>query len=69
MIIGDKANKLEKPAPVHCLIYLTPREKEVCFCLVKGLLNEDIAAKLGTTDATIQAHKAGMMGKMHIELV
>lgn len=69
MIIGDKANKIEKPAPVHCLMYLTPREKEVRFCLVKGLLNREIAVKLGTTEATIKAHKAGVMGKMHVELV
>jgi FixJ family two-component response regulator len=48
---------------------LTPREKEVCFWLVKGLLNKDIAVKLGTTDATIKVHKARVMGKMHVESV
>lgn len=48
---------------------LTPREKEVCFWLVKGLLNKDIAVKLGTTDATIKVHKARVMDKMHVESV
>ena len=48
---------------------LTPREKEVCFWLVKGLLNKDIAVKLGTTDATIKVHKARVMDKMHAESV
>ncbi len=48
---------------------LTPREKEVCFWLVKGLLNKDIAVKLGTTDATIKVHKARVMNKMHVESV
>ena len=48
---------------------LTPREKEVCFWLVKGLLNKDIAIKLGTTDATIKVHKARVMDKMHVESV
>lgn len=48
---------------------LTPREKEVCFWLVKGLLNKDIAVKLGTTDATIKVYKARVMDKMHVESV
>ena len=48
---------------------LTPREKEVCFWLVNGLLNKDIAVKLGTTDATIKVHKARVMDKMHVESV
>jgi FixJ family two-component response regulator len=48
---------------------LTPREKEVCFWLVKGLLNKDIAVKLGTTDATIKVHKARVMDKMQVESV
>ncbi len=48
---------------------LTPREREVCFWLVKGLLNKDIAVKLGTTDATIKVHKARVMDKMHVESV
>ena len=46
---------------------LTPREKEVCFWLVKGLLNKDIAVKLGTTDATIKVHKARVMDKMSVD--
>lgn len=48
---------------------LTPREREVCGWLVKGLLNKDIAVKLGTTDATIKVHKAGVMDKMHADSV
>ena len=46
---------------------LTPREKEVCSWLVQGLLNKDIAVKLGTSDATIKVHKARVMDKMHVE--
>jgi FixJ family two-component response regulator len=46
---------------------LTPREREVCAWLVKGLLNKDIAIKLGTTDATIKVHKARVMEKMHAD--
>ena len=48
---------------------LTPREREVCIWLVKGLLNKDIAVKLGTTDAMIKVHKARVMDKMHADSV
>ena len=48
---------------------LTPREREVCGWLVEGLLNKDIAVKLGTTDATIKVHKARVMSKMHVDSV
>lgn len=48
---------------------LTPREREVCTWLVEGLLNKDIAVKLGTTDATIKVHKARVMSKMHVDTV
>ncbi|WP_331852043.1 LuxR C-terminal-related transcriptional regulator [Polynucleobacter necessarius] len=37
--------------------------------MVKGLLNKDIAVKLGTTDATIKVHKARVMDKMHADSV
>ncbi len=43
---------------------LTPREKEVCTLLVEGLMNKEIAERLGTTDATIKVHKARVMDKM-----
>jgi len=50
-------------------VSLTPREREVCTWLVKGLLNKDIAVKLGTTDATIKVHKSRVMEKMHVDSV
>ena len=54
---------------VRLELRLTPREREVCGWLVKGLLNKDIAVKLGTTDATIKVHKARVMDKMHADSV
>ena len=50
-------------------VSLTPREREVCTWLVKGLLNKDIAVKLGTTDATIKVHKSRVMEKVHVDSV
>lgn len=43
---------------------LTPREKEVCALLVEGLMNKEVAVRLGTTDATIKVHKSRVMEKM-----
>ena len=48
---------------------LTPREKEVCTLLVEGLMNKEIAQRLGTTDATIKVHKARVMEKMQANSV
>lgn len=46
---------------------LTPREKQVCGLLVEGLMNKDIAVRLGTTDATIKVHKSRVMEKMQAD--
>jgi FixJ family two-component response regulator len=51
----------------QCFLTLTPREKEVCSLLVKGLINKEIAIQLGTVDATIKVHKARVMEKMNVD--
>jgi RNA polymerase sigma factor (sigma-70 family) len=48
---------------------LTPREREVCGLLVEGLMNKEIAERLGTTDATIKVHKARVIEKMQANSV
>lgn len=53
----------------QCFLTLTPREKEVCSLLVRGLLNKEIAVELGTVDATIKVHKARVMEKMHADSI
>ncbi len=46
---------------------LTPREREVMTLVVTGLLNKQIAARLGTSEATVKAHRAQLMQKMRVE--
>jgi len=46
------------------LTSLTPREKEVLPLVVSGMLNKQIAFKLGTTEKTIKVHRARIMEKM-----
>ena len=46
---------------------LTQREREVMTLVVTGLLNKQIAARLGTSEATVKAHRAQLMQKMRME--
>ena len=43
---------------------LTQREREVLALVVTGLLNKQIAAKLGTTEFTVKIHRRAVMQKM-----
>lgn len=46
---------------------LTPREKEVLDLVVAGLLNKQIADKLGTSELTVKTHRAHVMEKTQAE--
>jgi FixJ family two-component response regulator len=46
---------------------LTPRERQVMGLVVAGLLNKQIAAKLGTSEVTIKVHRGQLMRKMRAE--
>ena len=43
---------------------LTPREREVMSLVVAGLLNKQIALRLGTSEKTIKIHRSQVMRKM-----
>lgn len=46
---------------------LTPREREVLPLVVRGLLNKQIAAELGTSEKTIKTHRGRLVQKMKAE--
>jgi FixJ family two-component response regulator len=46
---------------------LTPRELEVMALVVTGMLNKQIAFKLGTVEKTIKVHRARVMDKMGMD--
>jgi RNA polymerase sigma factor (sigma-70 family) len=43
---------------------LTPREREVLPLVVSGLPNKQVAAEIGTTEATVKVHRSQLMKKM-----
>jgi len=51
----------------YCL--LSAREKEVFHCVVRGLLNKQVAAELGIAEKTVKVHRARVMTKMGAESV
>jgi FixJ family two-component response regulator len=57
------ANKWLKQLHSHFLD-LTPREKEVIVLVASGLMNKQVAAKLGVTEITVKVHRGNIMRKM-----
>jgi RNA polymerase sigma factor (sigma-70 family) len=51
------------------LARLTPREREVLDLVVTGLLNKQIADRLGTAEKTVKVHRGRVMEKMAVKSV
>ena len=57
---------IEQTAARRLLDLLTPREFEVMQLVVTGMLNKQIANKLGTAEKTIKVHRGRVMKKLGI---
>jgi FixJ family two-component response regulator len=59
-----RERQAEKATLRERLESLTPREREVLPLVVSGLLNKQVAAAIGTTEATVKVHRSQLMKKM-----
>lgn len=59
----------EKRAIEEQIASLTPRETEVFWLVVRGLLNKQIAGQLGTKEGTVKLHRANVMRKLNAQSV
>jgi FixJ family two-component response regulator len=61
------AHQAELRALRDCHASLTPRERETMALVVSGLLNKQIAARLGISEITVKAHRGRVMRKMRVD--
>jgi FixJ family two-component response regulator len=66
---GDEKRRFERTEVEKRVRTLTPRELEVMKLVIKGMLNKQIASKLGTSIKTIKVHRGRVMQKMQVESV
>ena len=61
------AHQAELRALRDCHASLTPRERETMALVVSGLLNMQIAVRLGISEITVKAHRGRIMRKMRVD--
>ncbi len=61
--------QVESPAATALLALLTPRERDVLDGVARGLTNKAIAADLGISRRTVEAHRESLMRKLEIHSV
>src|SRR5262245_22734658 len=64
--VRDQAERDERESIQRRMQKLTRREAEVMGLVVRGMLNKQIAFKLGTGEKTIKTHRARVMKKMQV---
>lgn len=65
----SSADAVVENTPVAQLEHLTPRERDVLGGVARGLTNKAIAAELGISRRTVEAHRESLMRKLEIHSV
>lgn len=55
---------MPKDHPTPAMPHLTPREREVLKGIVEGLINKEIAARMGVSTATVITHRKNLTEKL-----
>ena len=63
---AQRSQRSKLDSIVFHLATLTPRERQVFDLIVRGKINKQIAAELGTTERTVKAHRHEVMEKMRV---
>jgi FixJ family two-component response regulator len=65
--MGKLAGKA-KASEIKALVQtLTPREREIFALVVTGMLNKQVAGKLGISEKTVKVHRGRVMAKMKVQ--
>jgi len=63
---SEQAQERARQGIQACLRRLSPREREVMECVIRGRLNKQIAADLGISEKTVKVHRGRVMAKMQV---
>jgi DNA-binding CsgD family transcriptional regulator len=70
LISGVSRHHVEAPLVLdQSVMDLSPREREVCDYIAKGLLNKQTAIEMGLAEKTVQEHRARAMRKLGVASV
>src|SRR5687767_13758460 len=62
---GEEGRRMSSPT-VHPIEALTPRRRELLELLAKGLTNDELAAALGISPATVRTHVSALLAALDV---